>query len=115
MCDVREAQYVMGLDLVVRKIKAKWGISKEGHLEKPSKGGFGCVTEDAIIIDMWHAQMYFKDLQEALDARQEDQRISFAFDRPQTQTPTRIRTKEAGADMVEERLPQSSGGVRYAD
>ena len=115
MSSILDAQYILTKNRVVHRIIAKWGISEDGRLAKPSEGGFGCITEEAILVDMWHALAYYKDLQEALDAREKNQGISFAFDRPSSKAAPRIRTEEARANVVEERLPQSSGGVRYAD
>jgi hypothetical protein len=58
MCDVREATHVITRDGVVHKIASKWGIDAEGHLAKPSEGGFGCLCEDGTIVPMWRAWGY---------------------------------------------------------
>jgi hypothetical protein len=61
MCDVREATHVTTRDGVSHKIASKWGIDDEGRLEKPSKGGFGCICEDGTEVDMWSAWAYTKE------------------------------------------------------
>jgi hypothetical protein len=56
--NVREATHVKhegGLE----KIVSKWGIDAEGHLEPPSRGGFGVVTESGARVDMWHGIGYY--------------------------------------------------------
>jgi len=58
--DVREATHVKVAGHV-EKIVSKWGIDDEGHLAKPSEGGFGVVTESGRSVDMYHAQSYLKE------------------------------------------------------
>lgn len=59
--DVREATHVKTKDGRVEKIISKWGINKDGHLAKPSEGGFGVVTESGRHVSMWEARSYLKD------------------------------------------------------
>jgi len=61
MCDVTEATHVTTRDGVSHKIASKWGIDAEGHLAKPSEGGFGCICEDGVEVDMWNAWAYTKE------------------------------------------------------
>ncbi len=56
--DVRNATHVK-VNGQIEKISSKWGISRNGHLAKPSEGGFGVVTESGQRVDMWHAQSYY--------------------------------------------------------
>lgn len=58
--DVREATHVK-VNGQVEKIVSKYGVSHEGHLAKPSEGGFGVVTESGRNVSMWQAQSYFTD------------------------------------------------------
>lgn len=58
MADVREATHVKTKDGQWHKIASKWGISPEGWLDPPSKGGFGVVTEDGSRVSMWDAMAY---------------------------------------------------------
>ena len=68
-CTFVEATYVrlqyVGITNIgpVRKIVAKWG-AKDGHLSKPSEGGFGCILEDGTQVDMWNASAYYRDVDE---------------------------------------------------
>ena len=55
--DVREATHVK-VNGRVEKIASKWGIDSQGHLAKPSEGGFGVVTESGQRVGMWQAQRY---------------------------------------------------------
>ncbi|HEY4483202.1 MAG TPA: hypothetical protein VI953_03460 [Candidatus Paceibacterota bacterium] len=59
--DVREATHVKLKGGRVEKIVSKWGIDKEGHLAKPSDGGFGVVTESGKSVGMMDAQLYLKE------------------------------------------------------
>ena len=61
MTDVREATHVKTRDGRWQKIASKWGISSEGHLAAPSKGGFGVVTEEGNNISMWDAMDYKRE------------------------------------------------------
>lgn len=63
MTDVREATHVTTKDGIRHKIKSKWGIAPDGRLAKPSEGGFGCVCEDGVIVDMWQAWKYDVELE----------------------------------------------------
>lgn len=60
-CDVREAAYVKDMSGRIEKIVDKWGIDAQGHLAKPSQGGFGVITETGRKIDMWHARAYYRE------------------------------------------------------
>jgi hypothetical protein len=55
-CDVRDATHVK-VKGELKVIKSKWGIDK-GVLAPPSKGGFGVITEDGVVVDMWTAEEY---------------------------------------------------------
>jgi hypothetical protein len=60
-CNVREATHVE-INNQIKKILFKYGITEgTGVLLKPSKGGFGVITEDNQTITMWEAQRYFKE------------------------------------------------------
>jgi hypothetical protein len=43
------------------RIASKYGIDKDGHLAKPSQGGFGVTTESGRRVSMWDAELYGKD------------------------------------------------------
>lgn len=58
-CDVRDATHVQ-VDGVIEEIASKWGIDAEGHLARPSAGGFGVVTKDGRHIGMLTAQSYWR-------------------------------------------------------
>jgi hypothetical protein len=45
----------------IEKIVSKWGIDKDGHLAKPSQGGFGVITESGERVSMWQAQLYLRE------------------------------------------------------
>jgi hypothetical protein len=55
-CDVRDATHVKVAG-ELKVIRSKWGIDK-GVLAPPSKGGFGVITEDGVVVDMWTAEEY---------------------------------------------------------
>lgn len=57
LVDVRKATHVK-VGGQVKMIVSKFGIDENGHLAKPFEGGFGVVTEDGQLVDMWHAQSY---------------------------------------------------------
>ena len=57
--ELEPGDYVKGMDNQLHKIKSIWGVSG-GRLAPPSKGGFGCETEDGQSISMWQARGYFK-------------------------------------------------------
>lgn len=57
---VRDATHVQVRGQVV-KIASKWGIDGEGHLAKPSEGGFGVVTENGERISMFEARLYLDE------------------------------------------------------
>lgn len=59
-CDVRQATHVKYMGQIFR-IKSKWGIDTEGRLFKPSMGGFGIVTEEGHVVNMYEAELYFKE------------------------------------------------------
>lgn len=59
-CDVREATHVK-VGGRIEKINTKWGIDGDGHLAKPSEGGFGVTTESGKRVGMWEVQSYFKE------------------------------------------------------
>jgi len=61
MTDVRDATHVKTRDGRWHKIAQKWGISKEGYLEPPSRGGFGVTTTDGQSVSMWDAMAYKKE------------------------------------------------------
>ena len=58
--DVRKATHVK-VSGKIEKIASKWGIDKDGHLAKPSEGGFGVVTESGLRIGMFEAEAYFQE------------------------------------------------------
>lgn len=58
--DVRQATHVM-VDQQVEKIASTWGIDAEGHLAKPSLGGFGVVTASGRHVTMWDADAYLTE------------------------------------------------------
>ncbi len=58
--DVRQATHIR-VGGQVERIASKWGIDSQGHLAKPSQGGFGVVTESGRRIDMWKAQLYLRE------------------------------------------------------
>lgn len=58
--DVTEATHVK-VHGRFEKIVSTYGISPEGHLAPPSKGGFGVVTETGRTVSMWEAQSYGKE------------------------------------------------------
>ena len=61
LMDVREATHVRSLDNPrIERILVKWGISKSGSFQPPSKGGFGVITISGRVIDMWQASAYYK-------------------------------------------------------
>jgi hypothetical protein len=55
-CDVRDATHVK-VRGDMKRIRSKWGIDK-GVLAPPSKGGFGVITEEGEVVDMWTAEEY---------------------------------------------------------
>jgi hypothetical protein len=57
--DIREATHVKTVRGHVARIVSKWGIDAEGHLAKPSEGGFGCITEDGERVPMMEANAYY--------------------------------------------------------
>lgn len=59
--DVREATHVKTQDGRVERIASTWGIDAEGHLAKPSLGGFGVVTESGRRVSMWEASCYLRE------------------------------------------------------
>jgi hypothetical protein len=67
--DIFGATHVRGLgDSRIERILLKWGITKEGYLQPPSKGGFGVITISGREIDMWHAAEYYRvEGEETLD------------------------------------------------
>lgn len=58
--DIRDATHVVLLDSTIEKIKSKWGISVDGHLAKPSDGGFGVVTESGRRVSMREVKRYLQ-------------------------------------------------------
>ena len=58
--DVRKATHVK-VNGRIEKIVSKWGIDSNGHLAKPSEGGFGVVTESGRRVGMWEAQSYLNE------------------------------------------------------
>lgn len=58
--DVREATHVK-VNGRIERIVSKFGINSQGHLAKPSEGGFGVITENGKTVSMWEAQSYFKE------------------------------------------------------
>ncbi len=66
--DVREATHVKTMSGRVEKIASRWGIDSEGHLAKPSEGGFGVITESGEQVGMWSAKSYLRE--EAADNKQ---------------------------------------------
>lgn len=61
MTDVREATHVKRPDGVIEKIASKWGIDINGRFAKPSRGGFGVVTESGVRVNMWEALCYYNE------------------------------------------------------
>jgi hypothetical protein len=57
--DVRSATHVT-VDGAVERIVSKWGIDADGHLAKPSEGGFGVVTESGRRVGMFDASAYWR-------------------------------------------------------
>ncbi len=60
-CDIREATHVKLSNGQVEKIVSKYGVGGDGHLAKPSQGGFGGKTETGASFSMWDARSYFKE------------------------------------------------------
>jgi hypothetical protein len=61
-CGVRDATHVQ-VKGKIKKILSKYGIKEgSGVLLKPSEGGFGVITVDNQIVDMWEADCYYKDV-----------------------------------------------------
>lgn len=60
MVSVHDATHVRLLDGRIERIVAKWGIDADGHVAKPSEGGFGVVTESGERVSMWEAKAYYK-------------------------------------------------------
>lgn len=58
--NVQEATHVK-VNGRVEKIASKWGVNSNGQLAKPSKGGFGVVTESGRRVNGWEAQSYSKE------------------------------------------------------
>ena len=58
--DVTEATHVK-VGGRLEKIVSKWGIDHDGHVAKPSEGGFGVVTESGRRVSMWEAQSYSRE------------------------------------------------------
>jgi len=58
--DVREATHVK-INNEYEKIVSKSGISSEGRLAPPSRGGFSVTTESGRVVSMWEAQSYGKE------------------------------------------------------
>lgn len=58
--DVQSATHVELADGTVKKIASKWGIDENGHLAKPSAGGFGVVTDDGERVPMMAAKSYWQ-------------------------------------------------------
>lgn len=57
--DMKPGDYVkVGGQL--KKITSVYGVSPEGHLAKPSEGGFGVQTEGGGSVSMWQAERYLK-------------------------------------------------------
>jgi hypothetical protein len=44
----------------LKKIASIYGVSADGHLAKPSEGGFSVITEGGRIVTMWTALAYVK-------------------------------------------------------
>lgn len=57
--DVRQATHVK-VRGHVQEIESKFGIDENGHLAKPSEGGFGVVTKSGERVGMWEAQSYLQ-------------------------------------------------------
>jgi hypothetical protein len=55
---VREATHVQ-VHGKIERIAKTWGIDAEGRLAKPSKGGFGVITESGERVGMMDAEGYF--------------------------------------------------------
>jgi hypothetical protein len=64
MTDVREATHVK-VNGQWEKIASKYGIDAEGHLAKPSCGGFGVITESGVQVSMWEAEAYKQELHDS--------------------------------------------------
>lgn len=59
--DVREATHIEDLSGKIERIACKWGIDDNGHLAKPSDGGFGVVTVTGRRIGMFAARRYWRE------------------------------------------------------
>ena len=59
--NVQNATHVKRGDGKIERIVSKYGIDLNGHLAKPSEGGFGVVTESGSRIDMWSAHSYWSE------------------------------------------------------
>ena len=61
-CDIHTATHAVVEDggRAIRII-GKWGIDKDGHLAKPSQGGFGIRLDDGREVDMWHVKAYYRE------------------------------------------------------
>jgi hypothetical protein len=57
---MKPGDYVKTTDGRLEKIASVYGVSSEGHLAKPSEGGFGVLTEAGRRISMWQAARYLK-------------------------------------------------------
>jgi len=44
----------------LEKISSVYGVDSNGHLNKPSEGGFGVKTESGKTVTMWEAEGYVK-------------------------------------------------------
>lgn len=62
-CDIHEATHVLHHGTLYR-IAKKWGVGPGNHLDKPSLGGFGCITDHGERIGMMEAESYFRETSE---------------------------------------------------
>jgi len=60
-CDVHQATHIEDREGRVHRIASKWGIDEDGHLAKPSEGGFGCITDTGERVSMWEARAYYQE------------------------------------------------------
>lgn len=57
--DMKPGDYVK-VNGQLKKITSVYGVSPQGHLAKPSEGGFGCNVEGGGSVSMWQAERYVK-------------------------------------------------------
>jgi hypothetical protein len=58
--EMKPGDFVKTLDGEFKEIASIYGMDENGHLEPPSRGGFGVITTDGSNITMWDARGYFK-------------------------------------------------------